>query len=790
MKDTLPNRVRLGTFEVDLRAGELSDGQCTLYLQEQPLSVLRMLVERAGEIVTRDELKRKLWPNNTVVDFDHGINTAIRRLRRAFGDSAEQPKYLATIARRGYRLLVAVEQISASTNGASGSGKAGAASSDNRSSKVDAETASLIGKKVSHYRVLGVIGGGGMGVVYKAEDLKLGRQVALKFLPEELAWDATSLQRFGREAQTASSLNHPNICTIYEVDEHEDRPFIVMELLDGETLRDCLARACEAQKTLPLDQLLDIAIQMASGLEAAHQKSIIHRDIKPANIFLTTSGQVKILDFGLAKLISDTEETENEGLQQVVGGATVALRPVGSRQVDETLTRLGIAMGTAGYMSPEQVRAERLDRRTDIFSFGLVLYEMVTGERAFSGETLEIVHNAIVNRPQIPASDLNPTLPAELVATINKALQKDRQYRYQSAVEMREALCRIRRESERGRFGKRVTESREAHLLRTNALHWANKWTPEGLQKSLRYIQQAIEADPTYAEAYTDLGCLFAALGMSDYATPLDMFPRAQAAAQKALELDDSQAGAHALLAFTRMVFNWDFAGAEYEARRAIELAPRSAPGYYTYSEWCLTQCRFEEAITAARQSLELDALTLIHSYHLGSVYLNARRYADAIGHLKQTLEIDPSFWMGLEILALAYARSGQYEEALAAIDRHASDVRIKAVLGMVKALAGKTDEACSIVRDLMKEQPVSPRMRYRIAGIYAELGEFDNAFECLGKAIDGRSPEIVYLAADPNYDKLHPDPRWQNLLRRVGLVSSCYTADVKYAFGNSAPTL
>src|SRR6266446_7109452 len=238
----------------------------------------------------------------------------------------------------------------------------------------------LIGRKVSHYRVLEVIGGGGMGMVYKAEDLKLGRRVALKFLPEELANDPVALQRFEREAQTASALNHPNICTIHEIAEYEGQPFIVMELLEGSTLLHQLSLT--ESKAIPLVPLLEIALQICDGLQAAHDKGIIHRDIKPANIFLTKQGPVKILDFGLAKLAS-TEEVEEMGSQE---GAETTLRgskqpsrerSTGtSRDVHSSLTRTGIAIGTTGYMSPEQIRREKLDARTDLFSFGLVLYEM------------------------------------------------------------------------------------------------------------------------------------------------------------------------------------------------------------------------------------------------------------------------------------------------------------------------------------------------------------------------------------------------------------------------------
>ncbi len=284
MKQTLQGRVRFGPFELDPRAGELyQNGQSTI-LQEQQLRVLLMLVERKGEIATREEIKKKLWPNDTVVEFDHGINNTIKNLRRLLDDSAHNPQYIETVARRGYRLMVPVEWICSSDSSGSGS-------DSEVLPKTKLKVGRLTGKIVSHYRVLEVIGGGGMGLVYRAEDLKLGRPVALKFLPEEVGEDPKARERFDREARAVSALSHPNICPIYEFAEHEGQPFIAMELQQGKTLRDYLA---EGRFRLSQSEGLDVAIQIAAGLGTAHEKGIIHRDIKPANIFITSKGVCKI----------------------------------------------------------------------------------------------------------------------------------------------------------------------------------------------------------------------------------------------------------------------------------------------------------------------------------------------------------------------------------------------------------------------------------------------------------------------------------------------------------------
>ena len=278
-----------------------------------------------------------------------------------------------------------------------------------------------------------------MGVVYKAEDIKLGRKVALKFLPEELANEPHALERFEREARSASALNHPNICTIHEIAEHDGQPFIVMELLEGKTLRDAISSTAGYQP-LKLSMLVDFALQITAGLEAAHQKGIIHRDVKPSNIFITSRGEAKILDFGVAKLLEFDETAEAKAAIDVPS-ETQELSP--SRIRGPYLTRTGIALGTEGYMSPEQVRGELLDLRTDLFSFGLILYEMACGARAFHGDTTPMIHEAILNQSPVPARQINPDLPTDLERIITKALEKDRELRYHRASEIRVDLKSI-----------------------------------------------------------------------------------------------------------------------------------------------------------------------------------------------------------------------------------------------------------------------------------------------------------------------------------------------------------
>ena len=411
-----------------------------------------------------------------------------------------------------------------------------------------AEPSSFIGQTISHYRIVEKLGGGGMGVVYKAEDIKLRRFVALKFLPEDLAKDDLALERFQREAQAASALNHPNICTIYEIDEYEGRRFIAMEFLDGQTLKHHIAG-----RPLEIESLLDWSTQIAEGLDAAHSAGIIHRDIKPANLFVTSRGHAKILDFGLAKLAPVG--------QKVAEGATQSGRGAADEQL---LTSPGTSIGTVTYMSPEQVRGGDLDKRTDLFSLGSVLYEMGTGAMAFSGTTSGVIFEAILNRPPVPPLRLNPALPAGFEQVVNKALEKDRKMRYQSAADMGADLRRLKRETE----SSRVVVPRDVVEASAGFSSKSNRWGMYAggalvallltagafwYQKHSASDATAVAVKPSVAvlplkNLSTDADSVYFSDGMTDEITTklskiqgIDVAPRSTAAAVKD---EDQNAGA------------------------------------------------------------------------------------------------------------------------------------------------------------------------------------------------------------------------------------------------------
>jgi len=804
----------------------------------------------------------------------------------------------------------------------------------------------MTGQTVSHYRILEKLGSGGMGVVYAAEDLKLGRRVALKFLPEELNKNPQALERFRREARAASALNHPNICTIHDIEEHEGKFFLVMELLEGETLKQRITA-----RPLPLDAILDIGVQIAEALDAAHKKGIVHRDIKPANIFMTTRSQAKLMDFGLAKLAPDGS-SPGASLGSMEGVTT-----------EEALTSPGIAMGTVAYMSPEQARGEELDARTDLFSFGAVLYEMATRCVAFPGPTSAVVFHAILERIPANPSAANPNLPPRFDEIVSKALEKDRALRYQSSAEISADLKRLKRDTDstrvsaataaaklspaapskrmslstkvaigfgslvllaglalfakrgfheiqlksmdsvavlpivnatgdpnseylsegitqelvstlsqipnlkvvslasayrykgksidpptvarelgvhtiltgrmlqrgnnlsisaefvdaerdrvmwskqyqwkladvpniqaeitqditqnlkmnltgadKSRLAQRSTQNPEAYQLYLQGRFYWNRRTAGGVKKALEYFQQAIEKDPNFALAYSGLADSYFSMARNTAVlSPKEAGAKARQAAERAVEIDPTLAEGHASLGNVFLVFEWDFAGAEREFRRAIDLNPSYLYAHVWHGELLDATGRYEEAVRENRKAVALEPFSPNSQNNLALSLMIANHLEESEKQLRQTLEMDPNFPLAHYIYAEVLILQKKYDEAVAEMEKTVQSIPessyYRGFLGYAYAKAGNTDEARKILGELIEESKTKYVSWLGIADIYAGLGEKDHSFAALELAYQQGDTRMNVIRARTDVDSMWAtDPRFAELLKKIGL--------------------
>jgi serine/threonine protein kinase/tetratricopeptide (TPR) repeat protein len=778
-----------------------------------------------------------------------------------------------------------------------------------------------VGDRLGPYEILAPIGAGGMGEVYRARDSRLGREVAIKVLPEHLADDSQALARFESEGKAVAALSHPNILVLFDVGEHEGIRYAVAELLEGETLRDRLSRS-----PLSWRKTIELGVALAEGLAAAHGKEIIHRDIKPANIFLTAGGQVKILDFGLARW-RETKSAEDE---------TVTLAE----------TKAGTVMGTVGYMSPEQVRGEKAGAPSDIFSLGCVLYEAVTGGRAFPGKSAGDTMAAILKEDPAAIADSGKQAPAELERVIDRCLAKNPVQRFHSAHDLafalrsilsttgeqkpaapahglrrrvmfsaaamlvilvaaaglfywrshnaqsidslavlpfanmggspdtdylsdgiteslidslsqlpnlkvmsRSAVFRYKgkeadarkagqelgvravltgRITQRGdnlsvstelinvddnshlwgeqynrklvdalavqneiaaqiadklrlrlsnaqmaQMTKHQTANPEAYQLYLKGRYFAGQFSQEGLDKGMNYFRQAIALDPSYALAYDGMSYYYQLIEDLLMA-PSEAMPKAEEAAQRALELDDSLVDTHVEMASNHTMYDFDWPAAEREFQRAIGLNPNYAPAHEYYSWYLISMGRTDQALQEAQRAVDLDPLTAENHLMLSWDLYFAHRYDQAEAELHKCLELDPNYWIGYFYLGQVYTQQGRFDDAIAA-ERKSVEILQSASwpleeIALDYALAGKSAEARQALRDLLANSRHIYVAPYGIAAVYAALGDKDQAFAQLEQAYAQRSQYMDFLKVDPELDSLRADPRFQDLLGRMKL--------------------
>ena len=786
----------------------------------------------------------------------------------------------------------------------------------------------MLGRTLGHYRILAKIGAGGMGEVYSAHDERLERDVALKILPPGMLADEAARKRFRKEALALSKLNHANIATIYDFDTDSGFDFLAMEFVAGETLAKELEAGALAEK-----ELAALGAQIAEALEEAHEHGIVHRDLKPTNIMVTPKGRVKVLDFGLA----------------------ILTHPAGSVMSAETLSKTTGVAGTVPYMAPEQLQGERVDARTDIFSAGVVLYEMATGQRPFREELLSRLTDAILHQPPVAPRVQNPRISSELERIILKCLEKDPGLRYQSAKDLnvdlrrlsaptaatialppahprkrwipivavtaagcgaalilllvglnvggwwdklsgkgsahkieslavlplanlsadpaqdyfadgmteelttelaqisglrvisrtsairykgsRERLPQIAKElgvdavvegsversgddvritaqlinapndthlwarsyqrnlkdvlamqdevaraiaaeiqvhitpQEQARFERSRVVIPEAYEAYLRGRHYRESHTPDALQKAIAEFQRAIALDPSYAIAYSGLSATYHILTFNADADPKEVLPKSKEAALKAIELDPELGEAHAYLALNLGQFDWDWAGAEREYRRAIELSPNSSGAHADFAELLSDLKRDSEAIAQAERARELDPISPEILFLRARAFFYGRQYDRAVREFNDSFEVGPNFWPAHLFLGELYEQQGRYPDAISELRKaEGPTLQATSTIGYVLAVSGRKQEARQILSGLIsrsKQRYIPP---VYVARVYFALGEKDQGFAWLEKAYSARDSQLEFLAGDPLYDPVRSEARFQDLVRRVHL--------------------